>query len=151
MTSNAIKLCPYCNRCFTKHRSFRLHIRACRRSTEPETSSGISLSLSANPLLSIADTSLAQRLSSNNTDFDHATSQIDPSDDVFYNADNCSKDADVDERSAPSFIPSQTKRISINTIDVMPHDLLPTLCYMTRFVIYSIVTLILQTLIPLQG
>jgi hypothetical protein len=125
MTSNAIKLCPYCNRCFTKHRSFRLHIRACRRSTDPETSSGISLSLSANPLLSIADTSLAQRLSSNKTDFDHANSQIQPSDDVFYNApDNSSEDVDVDETSATSFIPSQTKRISINTIDIMLHDLL---------------------------
>jgi hypothetical protein len=100
MTTKAIKICPYCNRCFTKQKSFRLHIRACRRSTEPETSSGISSSLSANPLLSIADTSLAQRLSSNNTDFDNATSQIEPSDDVFDNADNCSEDADVNETSA---------------------------------------------------
>jgi hypothetical protein len=38
--------------------------------------------LSANSLLSIADISLAQRLSSNSNDFDNATSQIEPSDDV---------------------------------------------------------------------
>ena len=94
MPTKAIKICPFCNICFTKQRSFCLHIRACRRSTEPETSTGIS-SLSANPLLSIADTSLAQRLSSNNTDFDNDTSQIEPSDDVFDNADNSSDDADV--------------------------------------------------------
>ncbi len=56
-------------------------IRACRRSTDPEKSTGIS-TLCANPLLSIADTSLTQHLSSNNNDFDNATSQIEFSDNV---------------------------------------------------------------------
>ena len=51
------------------------HIRACRKSSDPDKSTGIS-TLSANPLLSIADTSLSQRLSSNNNDFENATSQI---------------------------------------------------------------------------
>jgi hypothetical protein len=100
------------------------HIRACRRSTDPDKSTGIS-TLSANPLLSIADTSLSQRLSSNNNDFENHYSQIEPSDDVLdNNADNCSDDADVNETSAISVIPSDTKRISINTTDVMLHDLL---------------------------
>ena len=42
---------------------------------------------------------------------------------IFF-VDNCSEDADVNETSAMSFRPSETKRISINTIDVMLHDLL---------------------------
>jgi hypothetical protein len=117
MTTEVIKICPCCNRCFTKQKSFCLHIRAYRRSTDPETLTGIA-SLSANPLLSIADRSLAQRVSSNDTDFDYASSHIELSDDVFDNADNNSEDADVNETSFMSFKPSQTKRISINNIDV---------------------------------
>ena len=100
------------------------HIRACRKSSDPDKSTGIS-TLSANPLLSIADTSLSQRLSSNNYDFENATSQIEVDYDVLdNNADNSSGDADVNETSVISFIPSDTKRIPINTIDVMLHDLL---------------------------
>ena len=90
---------------------------------EPETSTGIATS-SGNPLLSIADTSLAQCLSTNYTDLDYASSHIEPCDDVFDNADNSSDDADVHDASFMSFKPSQTKRISINNIDVMLHDLL---------------------------
>ena len=110
------------------------HIRACRRSTDPETSTGIS-TLSANPLLSIADTSLAQCLSSNHKDFDNATSPIEPSDDVFDNTDNSSEDADVNETSAMSFRPLDTKRISINTIDIMLYDLL--LKHKTNLLLYD--------------
>ena len=81
--------------------------------------------LSAHPLLSIAYTSLSQRLSSNNNDFENATSQIEVDDDVLdNNTDNSSGNADVNETSAISFIPSDTKQISINTIDVMLHLLL---------------------------
>ncbi len=85
-----------------------LGLQDCRRSTDPETSTGIA-SLSANPLLSIADRSLEQCISSNDTDFDYASSHIELSNDVFDNADNNSEDADVNEISFMSFKPSQTK------------------------------------------
>ena len=112
------------NRCFTNTKSCHNHIRACPKSSDPDKSTGIS-TLSANPLLSIADTSLSQHLSSNNNDFENATSQIEVDYDVLdNNADNSSGDADVNETSVISFIPSDTKRIPINTIDVMLHDLL---------------------------
>jgi hypothetical protein len=89
-------------------KSFHLHIRACRRSIEPESLSSIANSY-GNPLLSIADTSLAQHLSTNCTDVDYASSHIELCEDVFDNNVNSSDAADDHDKSFMSFKPSNTK------------------------------------------
>ena len=58
MASNSNFPCPNCHRWFTNQKSFWHHIRACHRAIETKTSAGIA-TIAANPLLSIANTSIA--------------------------------------------------------------------------------------------
>ena len=124
MKTNLNQQCPNCNRCFTKQKSFRLHIRACRRATEADTSPGIISTPSRNPLLSLGHPSSGIPSSTFSPDMHCASSDIDPSNDVFDNADNSLDDADVSNPSYPSFQHSEKKRVSVNNIDIMLHDLL---------------------------
>jgi hypothetical protein len=108
MSTNLNNQCPNCNHWFTKQKLFRHHIRACRRAIKPETSPGIATS-SCNPLLSIANKSSGKPSSTFSMDLDYASSDIDPRNDVFDNADNSLEDADVPNPSYPSFQPSKKK------------------------------------------
>ena len=123
MSTNLYKQCPNCNRWFTKQQTFRHHIRACRRAMETKTSSGIATT-SANHLLSIANTSLSKSSSTFKFDCDDGSSEIDVHTEVFDNNVTQFEDSETPNESFHVFQPSQRKRISVNNIDIMLHDLL---------------------------
>jgi hypothetical protein len=52
MSTQSNKQCPNCKRWFTRHKSFKHHIRHCRRANCVEMCNDIG-SIAANPLLSI--------------------------------------------------------------------------------------------------
>jgi hypothetical protein len=59
--------CPNCHHWFTNQKSFRHHIRACRRAINGNTASEIGTIL-ANPLLSVGNTSISGQLSTSASD-----------------------------------------------------------------------------------
>jgi hypothetical protein len=123
MSTNLYKQCPNCNHWFTKQQTFRHHIRACRRAMGTKTSSGIATT-SANPLLSIANTLLSKSSSTFKFVRDDGSSEIDVHTEVFDNNVTQFKDSETPNESFHVFQPSQRKRISVNNIDIMLHDLL---------------------------
>ncbi len=121
---------------------------------ETKTSSGIATT-SANPLLSIANTSLSKSLSTFEFVRDDGSSEIDVHNEVFDNDVTQFEDSETPNESCHVFQPSQRKRISVNNIDIMLHDLILKqilVCsFTTRFATYSTATLPLPTLIDLQS
>ncbi len=121
---------------------------------ETKTSSGIATT-SANPLLSIANTSLSKSSSTFKFVRDDGSFEIDVHNEVFDNDVTQFKDSETPNKSCHVFQPSQRKRISVNNIDIMLHNLILNtrqVCSFTmRFATYSTATLPLLTLIDLQS
>jgi hypothetical protein len=90
---------------------------------ETETSSGIATT-SANPLLSIANKPLSKSSSTFEFVRDDGSSEIDVHTEVFDNDVTQFEDSETPNESFHVFQPSQRKRISVNNIDIMLHDLL---------------------------
>ena len=91
---------------------------------ETKTSSGIATK-HANPLLSIANTSLSKSLSTFEFDRDDGSSEIDiHNEKVFDNNVTQFEDSETPNESFHLFQPSQRKQISVNNIDIMLHNLL---------------------------
>jgi hypothetical protein len=97
---------------------------------ETKTSSGIATK-HANPLLSIANTSLSKSLSTFKFDHDDKFDQDDSSseidihnEEVFDNNVTQFEDSETPNESFHLFQPSQRKQISVNNIDIMLHNLL---------------------------
>ncbi len=88
-----------------------------------KTSSGIATT-SANPLLSIANTSSSKSSSTFEFVCDYGSSEIDVHDEVFDNDVTQFEDSETPNESGHVFQPSQRKRISVNNIDIMLHDLI---------------------------
>jgi hypothetical protein len=132
MASNSNFPCPNCHRWFTNQKSFWHHIRACRRAIETKTSAGIA-TIAANPLLSIANTSITQPSFTLQSDVDDHQSQKEVQNNNLDYVYSPSEDADGpnQDEDGPNhpfqecaFQPLQRKPISANNLDVMLHDLL---------------------------
>ncbi len=93
MVSNSNFPCPNCHRWFTNQKSFRHHIRACRRTIETKTSAGIA-TIAANPLLSIANMSITQPSFTLQSDVDDHQSQKEVQNDNLDYIYSPSEDAD---------------------------------------------------------
>jgi hypothetical protein len=90
---------------------------------ETKTSSGIATT-SANHLLLITNTSLSKSSSTFKFDRDDGSSEIDVHNEEFDNNVTQFEDSETPNESCHVFQPSQRKRISVNNIDIMLHDLL---------------------------
>jgi hypothetical protein len=90
---------------------------------ETKTSSGIATT-SANPLLSIANTSLSKSSSTFEFVRDDGSSEIDVHNEVFDNDVTQFKDSKTPNESCHIFQPSQRKKNSVNNIDIMLHNLI---------------------------
>ena len=116
--------CPNCHRWFTNQKSFRHHIRACRRAINANTALASSTIL-ANPLLSVRKTSMSGQLST----FASETNDVLPLEGVLGNdfdfVNNHSEDhvgGNNQHDDDIVFMPSNEKQISNNSLDVMLHD-----------------------------
>ncbi len=128
MTTKSNTQCPNCYRWFTKQKSFRHHIRACRRAINGNTSSVIG-NILPNPLLSVSNSSTPGQLSTYALDvIDHNPIEEveDNYFDVVHNDSECQHEeiTRIDEQSA--LMPSNKKQVSANnnSLDIMLHDLL---------------------------
>jgi hypothetical protein len=129
MTTKLNTQCPNCQRWFTTQKSFKHHIRACRRAINGDTTSVIG-NILPNPLLSASNSSISRQLSNHALDV-NVHKSIEEADnnnfDVVYIDSDCQHDVEtnqLDEQLAS--IPSITTNVSANnnSLDIMLHDLL---------------------------
>ena len=131
MTTKLNTQCPNCYRWFTNQKSFRHHIRACRRAIYGITTSVIRNNL-PHPLLSVSNSSSSGQLSYHALDVNNHESIEEVEEnyfDVVHNDSECQHAEEtnsLDEELALTLMTSNPKQVSgnNNSLDIMLHDLL---------------------------
>ena len=160
MTTKLNTQCPNCQRWFTTQKSFKHHIRACRRAINGDTTSVIG-NILPNPLLSASNSSISRQLSNHALDVNIHKSIEEVEDnyfDVVHTDSECQHDvetAQLDEQlaSMPSikkmFHPTITALTLCYTIFFK--NIRPACSFMTRYQTCSTTTYLLQHLIVLPN